>query len=516
MHLRQTPAYLNDVVMTKRILVRSVTGILIVLIAVAAIVFYRAMQLSHDIPEVDQVTYDDIDLDRAVERLSQALQFRTVSTQELTFLYRPEFDRFIDFLEDEYPEVHNTLERERVNGYTLLFKWEGTDPDLPAAMFQGHYDVVPVEPGTEDDWTHPPFSGNISDGFVWGRGAIDDKSGIFSYLEALDYLIAKGYQPGRTMYVALNHDEEIGGRMGARKVADLMLERETDIAFVADEGMPVAQEIMEGLEHPIAMIGVAEKGYVSVELNIQKEGGHSSMPPRLTTIGVLSSAIKNLKENPMTGRFAGLLRETFEPLAPDLPLAYRLALANLWLFGGMVEERLGYIPHTNAALRTTTAPTMFHAGVKENVLPQTARAVVNFRIHPDDSVQDVLDYVRETIVNDDIEIRVMEGAREPSPITPTSSESFQAMKHTIHEIFPGIPVAPSMFLAATDARHFPEVTENLFRFRPIRARPDDAGRIHGTDERIGIENFGEMIAFYIRMMKNTTSGQEFNTGQFSE
>lgn len=218
----------------------------------------------------------------------------------------------------------------------------------------------------------------------------------------------------------------------------------------------------------------------------------------------------------MTGRFAGLLRETFEPIAPDLPFAYRMALSNLWLFGGLVEDRLGYIPHTNAALRTTTAPTMFNAGIKENVLPQTARAVVNFRIHPDDSVQDVLDYVRETIDNDDIKIHVLEGAREPSPITSTSSEPFQAMKHTIHEIFPDIPVAPSMFLAATDSRHFPEVTDNLLRFRPIRARPDDAGRIHGTDERIGIENFGEMIAFYIRMMKNTTSGQEFNTGQFSE
>ncbi len=483
---------------------KSLIGLLVLLILVAGLVYYRALQLSHDIPETEQVRYTDIDLDQAVDRLSQGLQYQTVSTQELSFLYRPEFEAFIDFVTEAYPGVHQTLKRERVNGLTLLYKWEGTDPDLPAAMFQGHYDVVPVEPGTEEDWTWPAYSGEIADGFVWGRGAIDDKSGIFSYLEALEYLVEKGYQPERTLYVALNHDEEVGGRMGARKVADLLLERDVDIAFLTDEGMPVAEEVLEGLEHPIAMIGVAEKGYVSVELEIHKEGGHSSMPPRLTTIGSLSSAINNLKENPMEGRFAGLLRDTFQPLAPDLPLAYRIALSNLWLFGGMVEERLGYVPHTNAALRTTTAPTMFHAGIKENVLPQTARAVVNFRIHPNDSVDDVVNYVRQTIDNNDISIRKMEGAREPSPISSSDSKPYQALQHTIHETFPDVPVAPSMFLAATDARHFTKVTDHLLRFRPIRARPDDRRRIHGTDERIGVENFGEMISFYIRLIENTT------------
>lgn len=495
--------------MKKSLILKLIAGVLLVAILTTGIVLYRTLQLSYDLPEVEQVTYHDIELDGALERLSRGIQFRTVSTQELSFLYRPEFDAFLEFVQESYPNIHRTMSREIVNGYTPLYKWEGTDPDLPAAMFQGHYDVVPVEPGTEGDWTYPAFSGRISDGYVWGRGAIDDKSGIFSYLEAFEYLIERGFQPERTIYLALNHDEEIGGRMGARKVADLMLERELDIAFVIDEGMPVVEEVLEGLEHPIAMIGVAEKGYVSLELEIFKEGGHSSMPPRETTIGTLSAAINELKENPMDGRFAGLLRETFHPIAPDLPFVYRMALSNLWLFGGIIENQLGYIPHTNAALRTTTAPTMFNAGIKENVLPQTARAVVNFRIHPNDSVDEVVEYVRSTMENDEISVRVMEGAREPSPISSSTSGPYLAMKHTIYETFPGIPVAPSMFLAATDARHFPEVSDNLLRFRPIRARPDDRGRIHGTDERIGVENFGEMITFYIRLIENTTGNQQF-------
>ncbi len=473
---------------------------------VASIVLYRTASVHYEIPDVSEVQYDDIPLNDAVERLSKAIQYQTVSTQEDREHYLSEFHAFIDFVRSSYPLIHDKLDLKIINNLTLLYKWEGSRPDLPASMMQGHYDVVPVEPGTHENWTHPPFEGVIADGFVWGRGAIDDKSGIFSYLEAVNYLLERGFEPERTVYLALNHDEEVGGRKGARKVADYLLDNEVEIEFLVDEGMPVAEKIMDGLEHPIAMIGVAEKGYLSIELEVNMEGGHSSMPPRETAIGVLSEAITNLKQQPMQGRIPGLLRETFEPLMPDLPFHYRMALANLWLFGGVIENRLGYIPHTNAALRTTIAPTIFHAGIKENVLPQTANATINFRIHPNDNIREVLYYVQNTIDNDLIDLRVLDGAREPSPVTSTSSEAYQLMKHTIHEVFPAIPVAPAMFLAATDARHFTEVTDNLLRFRPIRARPDDRGRIHGTDERISVDNYGEMIAFYIRFIENTTSG----------
>ncbi|MEX0681369.1 MAG: M20 family peptidase [Balneolales bacterium] len=484
---------------------------LVFLTGVVSIIIYRTARLAYETPSVEQVEYDEIEITGAVKRLSKGLQFRTISTREQLSLHHTEFEAFIDYLAESYPGIHNKLSLELINDYTLVFKWEGSSPDLPAAMFQGHYDVVPVEPGTEENWTYSAFDGTIADGYVWGRGAIDDKSGVFSYLEALEHLIEEGFKPQRTVFVVLNHDEEIGGLNGARKVADRFLEQGQDIAFLVDEGMPIAEEILEGLEHPIAMIGVAEKGNVSIELQINKEGGHSSMPPRITSIGELSLAIRNLKDSPMEGRFTGLLRETFEPVVPDLPFLYRMALSNLWLFGGIIEERLGYIPHTNAALRTTIAPTMFNAGIKENVLPQTARAIVNFRIHPNDSIESVLNYVRNTIVNENIQIRILEGGREPSPVSSSMSEPFQAMKFTIHEIFPDIPVAPSMFLAATDARHFTEVSEHLLRFRPIRARPMDRTRIHGTDERISLVNFKEMIAFHIRLIKNTTGNEYFVT-----
>lgn len=489
--------------MYRKITALVLAAVLIVLI-IAAVVFIRTAQVRYDQPDVEPVRIADIPMEQALDRLSAALGFRTISIPGDTLAYQPEFEKFISFVEQAYPYVHQNLHCEKVNGLALLYKWEGSDPELPAAMMQGHYDVVPVEQGTGDEWTHPPFAGVVADGYVWGRGAIDDKSGVLSYLEAAEYLLERNYQPKRTLYIGLTHDEEIGGNRGARKIADLMLERQTDIAFLTDEGLPIAEEIMEGMEHPIAMIGIAEKGYISIELSIRKEGGHSSMPPKETAIGNLSAAITRMEEQPMQGRLTGLLRQTFDPILPDLPLRYRLALSNLWLFGGLLENRLGYIPHTNAALRTTVAPTMFHAGVKENVLPQTARATLNFRIHPDDNIREVLHYVQNTIENDPVEMRVLSGAREPSPVTSTSSESYQMMKHTIHEVFPGVPVTPSMFPAATATRHFTELTDNLLRFRPIRARADDRGRVHGTDERIAVDNYEEMIAFYIRMIRNAT------------
>ncbi|MFO8029287.1 MAG: M20 family peptidase [Cyclonatronaceae bacterium] len=489
--------------MYRKVAALVVASVLIVLI-LAVIVLVRTAQVRYDFPDVEPVQMADIPLEQAVDRLSGGLRFRTVSIQGDPYGNRAEFEKFISYVEQAYPLIHQNLHCEKVNELTLLYKWEGSNPGLPAAMMQGHYDVVPVESGTMEEWTYPPFAGMATNGYVWGRGAIDDKSGVFSYLEAVEYLLERNYRPKRNLYIALTHDEEIGGTQGARKVADLMLERGTEIAFLTDEGLPIAEEIMVGIEHPIAMIGVAEKGYISIELSIRKEGGHSSMPPRKTAIGTLSAAITDLEQQPMKGRLTGLLRKTFDPIIPDLPLRYRLALSNLWLFGGLLEDRLGYIPHTNAALRTTVAPTMFHAGVKENVLPQSARATLNFRIHPDDNIQKVLHYVQNTIENDSIGISVLDGFREPSPITSTSSESYQMMKHTIHEVFPGIPVTPSMFPAATATRHFTDLTDNLLRFRPIRARPDDRGRVHGTDERIAVDNYEEMIAFYIRLIQNAT------------
>lgn len=489
-------------------------GVLTLLfLALAGVLVYRTVNMTYAITPQTEIILDEIPHDEAVNRLSKGLQYPTISHQDHGNIDYEAYENFIAYLEREYPLTHEFLNPERFGGYSLMYTWEGSDPGLDPIMLIGHYDVVPVQDVSLHEWEHEPFSGEIADGFIWGRGAIDDKSGIFSYLEALEFLLGSGYQPERTILVGLNHDEEIGGRGGAKVMADSLHARGIKLKFLLDEGLPIAEEVLSGIESPLAMIGVAEKGYVSLELSVFREGGHSSMPPQETVINTLSQAITDLRNNPMPGRFSGLIQESFEPISPNLPFTYRMALANLWLFRGIVENRLSQIPHTNAALRTTIAPTIFQAGIKENVLPSHAEAIINFRIHPADNVISVTDHVRKVINNGDIVIREIEGARNPSFISETNNEPYKLIKQSIREVFPGIPVAPSMFVAASDSRHFHNVTTNIYRFRSIRARPEDRSRIHGVNERIGVDNYLEMIQFHTQLIKNSTSPVAGDRGQ---
>ena len=458
-------------------------------------------QPSIDVPEQPEYEYTPADME-AIERLSQAIQFRTISYEDtLQTDYEP-YDAFINFLEEQYPQLHAEAPPTRIGGYSLLFKWEGTRTDLKPALLLGHYDVVPVSKNADSLWTYPPFSGKIADGFVWGRGALDDKSGIMSMLEAAEQLIEEGFRPPRTMYFALHHDEEIGGLGGAKRVAAHLQEQGVELEFLVDEGTPIAVGLVENVEPPIAFIGVAEKGYVNIEMTYRQEGGHASMPPRMTVISTLSEAIGRIEQRPMQAYYKGIIRETFDPIIPYMPFWQRLAFNNTWLFRRLIVRGLGRNPVTNASLRTTAAKTIFEAGFKENVLPGEGRVILNFRIHPNDSVQDVERYVRRTIGNPDIQVRVMDRAREASPISDTDAPPYLMLRETIEAEFEGALISPTLFVAASDSRHFHELTSNVYRFRPIRATPDDRGRVHGIDERIGTHNYLEMISFQKRLIRS--------------
>ncbi len=266
-------------------------------------------------------------------------------------------------------------------------------------------DVVPVEPGSAGAWQHPPFSGAIADGFVWGRGTLDDKVSVLATLEAIELLLADGFTPERTIYLAFGHDEEIDGRHGAAAIAAVLAERGVRLGFTLDEGGIIAHDIVPGVAPPVALIGVAEKGYLSLKLSVEAEDcGHSSMPPRTTVIGRLAGAIHRLESNPMAANLAPSMIDMFDQLADEMPFMLGLAVSNRWLFAPLVESRLSESPSSDAAIRTTTAVTMFNAGVKANVLPCAAEAVVNFRILSSDSVASVTEHVRQVIDDPVIEI----------------------------------------------------------------------------------------------------------------
>lgn len=456
--------------------------------------------------QIEAIPQDfDTDQEEIIDRLSRAIQFRTVSLEDRSEIDYQPYEEFISFLEDNYPRLHESTEMKRFGEYSLLFKWEGSNNGLKPALFMGHYDVVPVVVDTDSIWQYAPFSGAIDEGFVWGRGALDDKSGIMSVVEGAEQLLRQGFEPERTIYIALHHDEEIGGTEGAKKISEFLEQQGVELEYLVDEGPPIAEEIIERMDVPLAMIGVAEKGSVNIELRYRQEGGHSSMPPKVSVISSLSRAINRIEQNPMDAHYKGLVVETFKPLIPYMTFKQRLAFNNSWLFKGAIVRNLSDNPATNAALRTTAAKTIFEAGFKENVLPVEGRVIINFRIHPNDTIEDVERYVRKAIRNPSIQINVMERARNASPVSDTRAKPYRMLKRTIEEQFPAALVSPSLFVAASDSRHFHNLTKNVYRFRPIRATHDDRGRVHGIDERIRVRNYLEMVEFQKSLIRNGSS-----------
>jgi carboxypeptidase PM20D1 len=261
---------------------------------------------------------------------------------------------------------------------------------------------------------------------------------------------------------------------------------------------------MPGVSKPVAMIGIAQKGNVSIELAAESAGGHSFMPPPSTTVGILSSAIARLEDNEFPARFILPIRKMFDFVGPEMPFALKMVFANRWLFGGVIKGQLAASPASNAAIRTTTAPTIFSGGVQENILPPSTRAVVNFRILPGCSVDEVLAHVRDTIEDSRIEINAWsESMCEPSSVSDIDSNSFKTLQKTIHQMFPDIVVAPGLVIGTTDARHYSSISENVYRFFPLRTTSEDLARIHGIDERIAIDNYVEIIQFYVQLIRNS-------------
>lgn len=438
-----------------------------------------------------------IDEARAAKRLGEAIAIPTVS---LPSGGSPEaFDRLHAMLRDRYPRVYATLEVEAI-GPSRILTWRGAEPELPAMLLLAHLDVVPVEPGTQEQWTQPAFSGEQDGGFVWGRGAMDDKAAVIGIHEAVEALLDAGFVPRRTVVVALGHDEEVGGEEGAAALASHLARSGERFAFVLDEGGAISSGSLPGVSQPVAFVGIAEKGYASIELSREGEGGHSSMPPPHSVIGRLGEAVARVEASQMPLSLRGPTRAMLDALAPHMSFGPRLAMSNLWLLDGVVARVLATQPAANATVRTTTAPTIFEAGTADNVLASRARAVVNFRILPGDTVDDVLAHVRDVVDDPQIEVRCIGVCRDPSPISPVDAEGFAVVDRAIAHVFPGVLVAPHLVVGGTDARHYAELSPEVYRFLPVALDDSDRARLHGTDERIAVEALGKAVRFYATLV----------------
>lgn len=437
-------------------------------------------------------------------RLAESLRFMTISDAANADANAEEFAKLHEHLKASFPRVHAALKREEVGSHALLYTWQGSDPKAAPVMWMAHQDVVPVAPGTEKDWQQPPFSGVVADGFIWGRGSWDDKGNLYSQLEAIEMLLASGFQPKRTIYLAYGADEEVGGTRGAVPIAALLKSRGVKLDYVLDEGLLVLQGMVPGLEPPAAMIGMAEKGYASYKLELSTAPGHSSMPPQQTAIGMMSKALANLEAKQMPVHLQGLPQTSFEILAPEMKGFNRVALSNFWLFSPLLERMLVQTPSVNALMRTTTALTVVNAGVKDNVLPGSASAIVNFRLLPGDTLADVKDHMRKAIGND--AVRISDATTynaEATRVAPVDGVAYGIVNRTVREILPDAVVAPSLMIAATDSRHFDALSDNILKFSPVRAKPEDLPRFHGSNERMSVKNYADMIRFYHQLAKNS-------------
>ncbi len=474
--------------------------LLLLLLLLSIVLFntftYKSKQLDVQLLPEEAVS------DEAVQHLSEAVQIKTVSYDDASRFDSASFTKFLSYLSETYPLCDSLLEKTLVNGFSLLYKWTGSDPSLSPVILLGHMDVVPAGDDPNEKWTHPPFSGKIENGFVWGRGSLDDKVNVIGILETAEQFLKEGKKPKRTVYFAFGHDEEIGGRAGAVKIAELLESQKVKAEFLLDEGLLITRGIVPGIQRPVALIGITEKGYLSLELSIEMEGGHSSMPPKETPVGILSAAVSKLEKDPFNPRISAPVQEFLAHVGPEMPFFSKMAFANQWLFSGVIIGKYQKTEAGSAIVQTTTAPTIFKSGVKDNVLPMRASAVVNFRILPGESISSVTEHVKKAIGDERVKISVYGHSNEPSPVSDVNSPGFIAIRKSVGEVFDSTITAPSLVVGATDARHYTKVTSNAFRFVPVIALPEDLKRLHGTNERISIENFKDCIRFYRRLLIN--------------
>ena len=486
-------------------------GLGVLLVFLAGFIALKTMLYSPPQKKADKADFVKVDGQNVAERLGLAVQCKTVSYHEAEKVDTSAFLALHRLFQTLYPQVHSKLTRELVNEYSLLYTWEGKDPSLKPIMLTSHLDVVPADESPEAGWTHPPFAGEIADGYVWGRGTLDIKSGVVGILEAVEYLLKQGFQPERTVYLGFGHDEEIGGEHGAMAIAELLASRGVQLGSLLDEGGSVIDGYLPGVERQVAVIGISEKGYISLKLSVEMEGGHSSMPPQETAIGVLSRAIASLELNPFPAHLE-VIEFLMSYLGSAMPFKERMFFANTWLFGGILKKKLSEANMLNATIRTTIAPTIFNAGMKDNVLPAKAEAVVNFRILPGDDLRSVYEMVLERINDERVKVTpylgdTLEGESgwDPSPVADTDSAYYLRLARLTKEAFPDALVAPYLVLGGTDARHYARLTRNALRFTPVLMSKEQVGSVHGVNEKLSIDECSRMVGVYIAFIQEISS-----------
>jgi carboxypeptidase PM20D1 len=416
---------------------------------------------------------------RAVAKLQALVRIPTVSDRDPDLVDATAFDAFLAEMRVQFPLLHERLEPTALPGHGLLFRWPGRSAAGPVVLV-AHLDVVPVVP---DGWRHPPFSGALVDGAVWGRGTLDDKGPLVAVCEAVETLLEQGFVPARDVWLSFGADEEVAGE-SARHAVDELERGGVRPWFVLDEGGAVAGGALPGLRVPLAVVGVTEKGVVSLVLRADGAGGHASTPARMGPTARIARAVMRLERAPLPASAPAPTLELFRRIVPHLPRPVRPLVRRLTRLPRLLTRLLlAAGPEAAAMVRTTLAVTTLSGSPALNVIAASATAGVNARVMVGDTVAGVVEHVRRTVADDRVRIEVVE-QHEPSPVSPWDGP-FALLESSTAAVFPDAVTTPYVMMASADARHFTRICDRVYRFAPLRMSRAQRASIHGADEHVG-------------------------------
>lgn len=435
--------------------------------------------------------------ERAVDSLRSLVRIPSVSHEDPALRDRGPFDELHRELAALFPLLFARLERTDLPGHALLLRWPGSTAADPVVLM-AHLDVVPV--GAHISWQHPPWSGQVADGHVWGRGTLDDKGAVVAICLAVERLLEQGRTPARDVWISLGTTEEVSGETAALAVDELE-RRGVRPWFVLDEGGAVAGEAFPGVAAPVAVIGVAEKGTTTLRLEVQGRGGHASTPVRLDATARLSRAVLRLDRHPMRPRLLAPVVDLLARLAPHAPDALGFALSGAHRLGAVLPRILVAIgPETAAMTRTTIATTMLSGSPAHNVIAANATATLNVRVLPGDTVDGVVAHVRRTVRDDRVEVSVLERG-EASGLSPADDDAFRLLERTVGEVFPDAVATPYLAMAATDSRFFERICPRVYRFTPLRMSRAQRQSLHSYDEHVGVDDLADGVLWFQRLIE---------------
>ncbi len=478
--------------------------------ALAGINAARAAVFTPEKRDTGTLPEESVDVEKACEHLSRAITIPTVSCAEKDKTDFSQFDRFHGFLEEAYPLIHEKLEKETVEEANLIYRWKGKRSDLDPIALLSHQDVVPVSPGTEDDWTHPGFSGFNDGEFIWGRGAVDMKNHLIGVMEAVETLLTEGFEPERDVYLLFGQDEEVsmGETGGAYAIMKTLKDRGIHLDSIIDEGGAMLPVNVDGaLENKcLCGVGIAEKGYADIEISINAKGGHSSQPSKHSAAGELANVIRDLESNQFKAEMMPFLSDMIKTLGKNCSYPVRLITCNVSALRPLLKAVMKQIPLTASMMRTTTAVTMVSGSPAANVLPQKATVTVNFRMMPGVTEEDVERHIRRCVRNKNIEIKCLM-KKEASAISPADSKTFGIIEEICMQESKDNIVVPYLAMCGTDACTYEPVCENIYRFSPFKAGVDLMLCAHGTNERVPVSSIGPGIAFFKRYIRRASAAE---------